>query len=215
MKKPRRCFSQRTAVLRKSRPAVRLLIAFGCCLALAAGPGARRAGAVDYTITDLGSLGGSRTIVYGMNSLGEVVGSSSTGPDSNAPFHGFLFDSTGIHDLNALLGDAVGKPTGINDAGQIVGGARFGGGPWHPYLYDGSLHELTPPTAWTNSWGLVVNAKGHVAGLFESPSSLWGRLAFFYDGTSAHDLGTPSGHSSRPTGINASDQIVGVLDSDS
>lgn len=71
---------------------------------------------------DLETLGGN-SYGYGINELGQVVGSSNA--------HGFLYTDGQMLDLNALL---YGNPNwtitearGINDAGQIVGTAVRGG----------------------------------------------------------------------------------------
>src|SRR4051794_29116491 len=75
-------------------------------LALAAGPGATPAAAKGYTVTDLGSLGGNRTLPAGLNNLGQVVGRSNIRMDVSAPMHGFLFDGAAMRDV----GDIVGVP---------------------------------------------------------------------------------------------------------
>ena len=66
-----------------------------------------------YTITDLGTLGGSSSMARGINELGQVVGDSWTLDDGR---HGFLWDSsTGMMDLGRGYAQA------INNAGQVVG----------------------------------------------------------------------------------------------
>ena len=51
----------------------------------------RPAQAVTYTIIDLGTLGGTQSIAYGMNEAGQVVGWANT--SGNAASHAFLYSN--------------------------------------------------------------------------------------------------------------------------
>lgn len=71
------------------------------------------------------SLGGTSSDAYGSfggvgvtNVDGEVAGYSDTTDDEAR--HAFLYNSTGLQDLNSLPGDD-GSALGINDSGQVVG----------------------------------------------------------------------------------------------
>jgi len=83
-------------------------------------------------LLDLGTLGGSRSIGYGVNNLRQVVGVSS---NSATDFSGraFLHSDGNMHDLNDLLHQDVGagwylyEARAINDTGQIVGIGSFNG----------------------------------------------------------------------------------------
>src|SRR5262245_50559056 len=57
--------------------------------------------AVTYSVIDLGTLGGSSSRAFGVNSSGEIAGDSYTSAD--AAYHAFRFDGT-IHDLGTLGG---------------------------------------------------------------------------------------------------------------
>ncbi len=88
--------------------------------------------AIDLGGVDIGGLG---AVVYSyansINNLGQIVGGSSTG--YGAPFinsHATLWNNSKIIDLNSLLdattlseGWMLWQASGINDKGQIVGGA--------------------------------------------------------------------------------------------
>src|SRR5262249_231647 len=69
-----------------------------------------------YSITDLGTFGGTISDAYGINSRGEVVGGAALA--CNCVDHPFLW-------YNGLLGDLSpsqeGSGNGINDRGQVVG----------------------------------------------------------------------------------------------
>jgi probable HAF family extracellular repeat protein len=74
------------------------------------------------TMTDLGLLGGSRSFARGINSAGQIVGSSewSIGQD----YHAFLYANHQMVDLNSLIDPASGwrltSANDINDAQQIL-----------------------------------------------------------------------------------------------
>jgi probable HAF family extracellular repeat protein len=73
---------------------------------------------------DLGTLGGSNSLAWTINSSGQIVGWSET---SSLADHAFLWmRSEGMKDLNTLVinlpaGIRLSRATGNNDAGQIVG----------------------------------------------------------------------------------------------
>ena len=75
-------------------------------------------GVIQYTVTDLGDLGGGASLAYGINAGGQVVGKSLTAGDS---YHAFLYNGGTMTDIGTLggIGDSVAY--GINSAGQIVG----------------------------------------------------------------------------------------------
>ncbi len=79
--------------------------------------------------SDLGTLGGSSSQANGINGLGVVVGMSFTTGD--ALYDPFISIGGIMYDLNNLIVPGSGafeiRVNGINDSGQIVGSARFGG----------------------------------------------------------------------------------------
>jgi probable HAF family extracellular repeat protein len=75
-------------------------------------------------LNDLGTLGGTSSIAYGVNASGQVVGDSELPGD--LVFHAFLYTATGgMQDLNNLIHPGSGftllEATGITDLGQITG----------------------------------------------------------------------------------------------
>src|SRR6267142_846287 len=88
-----------------------------------------------YTITNLGTLGGSSVVGLGINSTGRVTGYSFTA--GNATAHAFLYDGT-MHDLGSL-GGSTSHGLGINSGGKVVGDSKITGGGsfvFHAFLYD-------------------------------------------------------------------------------
>src|SRR5436309_281657 len=99
--------------------AMRLMAGVLLTCRLAGGGGVQASSPLVYTITDLGTLGGTDSYVNGMNNRGEVVGISRTPADVQ---HAFLFDAAGMHDLGTL-GGLSSEARGVNDSGLVVGGA--------------------------------------------------------------------------------------------
>ena len=71
-------------------------------------------------MTDLGTLGGSRSAAATINAAGQVVGSAQL---PGSPSHAFLSSGGPMTDLNDLIpaGGTLLSATDINDAGQIIG----------------------------------------------------------------------------------------------
>ena len=81
---------------------------------------------VQYTVTDLGGLGGWASYAYSINNNGQIVGEAYT---SSNQYKACLFDPTG-HGHNIDLGALGGTGSiarSINNQGQIVGRAQFAG----------------------------------------------------------------------------------------
>lgn len=94
-------------------------------------------GAPMYTITDLGTLGGAVGRANAINNQGQIVGGSlNTTPDPTTPgsteARAFLWNrgvmtdlgTLGGPDANQINGNVTGA-TGINERGQITGGATY------------------------------------------------------------------------------------------
>ena len=97
-----------------------------------------------FFITDLGTLGGTQSVAYALNDLGQVVGSSTTAGDLAE--HSFLYSNgrmTDLYPLNSQSIVTVG-PTGINNLGQIASGLIVGR-VYSPAIFDSRTGSLTLP----------------------------------------------------------------------
>lgn len=131
-------------------------------------------------ITDLGVLGGDPTIAFfgvtatanGINSAGQVVGSSSFNHDSSIPAsdtHAFLTTAAGpMQDIGTLGGDGA-NAFGINNLGQVVGDSTVTNNTaLHGFLYDSGTGVMTDLNTAIVSPGYevisakVINDKGQI-----------------------------------------------------
>jgi probable HAF family extracellular repeat protein len=168
------------------------------------------------TVTDLGTLAGPDGFSYAqlINNSHQIVGGSTT---ADGMFHGFLWDRGVTTDLGTLGGpNSFGN--GINDRGQIVGGATvsdvvnpiLGFPPYYGTLWDrGEIITLTPgvPAAAFN-----INNKSQVVGRLLVPDPKEGGVAhaFLWQEGVLTDLGVPAGDdNSEAMSLNNYGQIVG------
>lgn len=169
-----------------------------------------------YTITDLGTLGGTYSWGWGINNFGEVTGESTIAGDVIT--HAFLYSSwTGMKDIGAL-GDNANSSAGygINDLGQVTGWSLIAGDVfYHAFLYTPrkGMEDIGPPG--TYSYGNSINNLGQVTGAAQTPGGDHVH-AFLYSAGQTTDLLTLLPPSSGWTilyegwGINDLGQITGV-----
>ena len=85
------------------------------------------------SLSDLGTLGGSNSYAFAINSAGQIAGQSDT---ANGETHAFLYSYAdgGMTDLGTLGGRAS-SGWSLNDAGEVVGWSTLEGGYSHAFLY--------------------------------------------------------------------------------
>lgn len=170
---------------------------------LALGVFGTRASSSQYTVIDLGTLGGIESKAYGINNLGQIVGYSS---DINNNYRGFLWDGT-MHDMGSLTGAAHRIAYAINDAGQIAGiGYNYGDLQAQGFL---SLNAVNAFVA--DFSGRGTNASGAVAGHLALPGTVTGTVdhACVRSNGVLTDLGTLGGLNSYAYDVNAAGKVVG------
>ena len=161
-----------------------------------------------YTITDLGTLGGTEMIATAINASGEITGGST---NASSAYHAFLYSNGHMTDLGTLGGPSS-QGQGINSAGTIAGYAQLPPGPSGGYpprpvsFYSAFTDSNGKMTALDPVGGVAygINDTGEVIGVGSSG-------AFLYSNGTMINLGSLSGPggSTQPTGINASGEVVG------
>ena len=148
-----------------------------------------------YTITDIGSLGGTVIQPHSINASGQVVGEAAL--TNFAGFRGFLYDSAGLHDLGAVAGSNS-YAQSINDSGRIAGTNNA-----HAALWNGGI--VTEIAA---GYGNGISNNGQVTGNYQV--TYYGPFhAFRYANGIVTDLGTLGGDKSVGYAINDSGTIAG------
>ncbi len=159
---------------------------------------------LSYTITNLGSLGGTVSVPVNLNNHGEVVGFSYTA--DNATAHAFLYRHGRMTDLGTLGGTTSGA-TGINDKGVVVGMSNVVPGNEQVDAFrekDGKLTDLGPLNSNFVVSGVVsINADGVVSGVSSGYDASIDRR-----GTDI-ELGSLDGLGSVALDLNDSGQVVG------
>jgi probable HAF family extracellular repeat protein len=154
-------------------------------------------------MTELGSLGGTRTFARGINRAGQVAGTAETASGSN---HGFFWHDGVMTDLGTLGGTSS-FVTAINDAGQVIGVSETASGSSHGFLWqDGVMIDLGT-LGGGYSRPLAINKSGQVVG--ESVISGGAVHAFFWENGTMTDLGASAEEESLAFAINEVGQVAG------
>ncbi len=191
---------------------------------------------------DLGNLGGSETVAYGVNDFGQVVGGTTLSDGDEVAF--LYTDSGGMVNLDALAPTSqfdINCTTGINDNGQIIAEGVDASGNGHALLLTPTpepstlglliafacfililqlchrkLGETQAGGAWPRRAAMTPSDS---RGIRLVPAFLTIMVAFCTVAASAdtiaysvQDLGVLGGASSNPTGINSSGQVTGTSD---
>jgi len=168
------------------------------------------------TLTDIGSVApGDPVSVAGVNSLGTVAGTTTTGGATL----GFTLSSGGTMNLLGTLNGAdqpgTSAAAAINAAGQVAGTASWVNGGTRAFRTDVSGNLISLGTLGGNtSAATAINAGGQVAGwstYSTSTSFPYTRAFVYFDGVGMTALGyLDYYHHSRANGINDAGDVVGT-----
>jgi probable HAF family extracellular repeat protein len=156
------------------------IIASAAFVVLCLPPIAGQVSKANYRVLDLGTLGGSLSIAFGLNDRGVVEGFST--PSGNASFHAFVWRDGIMTDLGTLGGPNSESFFGPNERGQAAGvselstpdpnGEDFCGFGTNlvclPFLWRSGLMQPLPLLGGNNGQANDVNNRGEAAGWAET-----------------------------------------------
>ena len=159
----------------------------------------------EYTLIDLGTLGGPESTARGINDNRQVTGISHV---TETVRHAYVWDEVnGMRDLGTLGGTDSGG-IAINNSGKVGGWSDFDGNePFHTFFHDGTtMHDLGT-LGGDYSIVFAMNDNDQLVGRASLDEGMY--HAFLYENDVMHDLGTLGGTNSRGFGINEHGQVVG------
>ena len=164
------------------------------------------------TIVDLGTLSGTLSEAHGINTSGQVVGSSYVVGGT----HAFVWENGSMTDLGTLPGgEAFSVAYAINDAGQIVGTSLNESGGNSAFLWEnGAMTDLGKLAGGPDiSNANAINNAGQIVGLSYKGDTTY-HAVLWINGV-IYDLGDlPGGEDrSKAVDINSQGQIVGMSSS--
>ena len=166
-----------------------------------------QANAIAYTVTHLGTLGGTAdSYPLGINATGQIAGDSFLA--GNSAIRAARWTGTTPTNLGTL-GGPESHATGINATGQVAGYSSITGNTAiHATRWTGTTAQDLGTLGGSSSLGYDINDFGQVTGY----SNLTGNSADHavrWTGTTPTDLGTLGGSSSYGNDINDSGQVAG------
>lgn len=164
-----------------------------------------------YTITDLGTLGGSYSEAHGINNSGAVAGDWDPG---SSPFTRAFYYQHGTSSDLGTLGGIYAVAYGINDANQVVGEASLAGDlNIRAFIWSNGVMSSLGVLGGSYSSAHGIDKFGQVVGESSiNPSSPNTVYAFIYTGggmTSPAGLQPLGGNYSSANSINSAGVIVG------
>jgi len=170
-----------------------------------------------YTITDLGTLGGTESKAFAINSCGQIAGYATMTGGSTRPF---FRPSNSLIDLGVLSGN--GTANSLNSSGYVVGNSPAAPSNLRAFIWhddngnnandSGEMKELLPGGATGSAED--INDNGRVVGWVDATGGdTLGSSAFIWDPNQTPNFQIMTGSPAHPSplayGINNAGAIVG------
>ncbi|MBD1804346.1 DUF3466 family protein [Microcoleus sp. FACHB-SPT15] len=155
-----------------------------------------------YSITDLGTLGGSESYALSINDVGQIVGSSQT---SNGDTQAFLWEGGAMTDIGTAAGYNNSIAIDINNAGQVLGGTTSQVPLFVSSLFLWSNDTITTLPDPEICYASGINDAEQIVGLCIVIGTNYAAAAFLPGGSIILDL------PSSANDINNSGQVVGAF----
>jgi probable HAF family extracellular repeat protein len=156
---------------------------------------------------DLGTLGGTDGLAFGINERGQTFGFSYT--NSDATLDPFFWQNGTMTDIGSF-GGTFGTPNWLNSRGQVVGFSNLpGDATHHGFLWDRGTLTDVGTLGGDNSEANWISDSGLVVGRADAPGSLTHHGFLWRHGVMT-DLGVIDGDAcSTGNGVNSRGQVVG------
>jgi len=145
-------------------------------------------------MTDVGTLGGSCSVIGWMNNRGQVTGDSNLAGDQTS--HAFFWDKAqGLKDLGTLPGGSFSYSYWINDVGDVVGAGDNGSTILAILWNKGTVTNLGTLPGDCNSEALSINSGAQIVGHSSPDCIVDGNVVLWENGAapvSVNTLVTPS-----------------------
>ena len=156
-----------------------------------------------FSVTNLGTLGGTESEARAINNNGQIVGYSFNASQKR---RAFSYNNGQMSDLGTL-GGADSEANDINDSGLIVGQAKNAAAKNRAFLYNGTSMQDLGTFGGEESYASSINNSNQITGAATIETGNY--HAFRAQNNQLQDLGVLNGYYSYGRGINSAGKVVG------
>jgi len=165
----------------------------------------------EYSILDVGTLGGTGSVAYAINDSGQIVGWAY---DDQQRQQAFMWQGNTMTGLGFLAGGSNSMARDINMNGEITGFSRISATNQQAFYFHASTMTNLGTFGGPNSSGMSINRHGQMTGWAQYPTNVIAELhprAFFYNTNKMHQIAPFNNQSScEGNSINHAGQIGGI-----
>lgn len=166
------------------------------------------------SLVDIGTLGGSSSVAFGINAKGDIIVGQATIAGDTAT-HAFVWTAaSGVMADLGTLGGTYAAATGVSRTGDVIAGASMIAGDvsMHAFRWSATSNVMTDlgTLGGRTSSGLALSADGNVVVGYSYLADNTTRRAFRWTAASnlMNDLGSLGGTMSSATATNAAGDVV-------